>query len=208
MKRILISMLAIFLVIGLASAGAFAWFQDTETSSGNTFTAGTLDLKIKDGGVDWLDGITTAEWTLSNMKPGDAEYGSVDFRNFGSIYANHMEITSDYTITDPPGPESDTEENTPANEMAGEMIITEMVYSYGSTEVNCLPLITDANGNGVKDIYDLKTGGVNNLPLLQSGTQLASLSMTVQFNPGAGNNFQGDILNLTMIFTLNQDSSQ
>ena len=208
-KKLLLLTLALLLVAGMAGTGTFAYFQDTETSTGNTFTAGTLDLKIKDGGLYWSDGIATAEWALSNMKPGDTAYGSVDLKNFGSVYANHMEITCDYTITDPPGPESDTEENTPAGKMAGEMAIITMTYTYNSTEVNCLPLITDANLNGVKDLYDLKVGGgVDNLPLVQSGTQFGRLDMIVQFNPNASNDFQGDTLNLTVIFTLNQDASQ
>ncbi len=208
-KKLLLLTLALLLVAVMVGAGTFAYFSDTETSTANAFTAGTMDLKIKDGGEFWSDGITTAEWTLSNMKPGDAKYGSVDFKNFGSVYADHMEITCDYIITDPPGPESDTEENTPADKMAGEIIITIMAYSYDTNEVNCLPQITDANENGVKDIYDLKAcGGVDNLPLVQSGTQFGRLDMIVQFNPEAGNDFQGDILNLTMIFTLNQDASQ
>ena len=208
MKKIVLGLMVIVLTVGLVGAGAMAYFQDTETSTGNTYTAGTLDLKIRDVGVNWTDGIATAEWSLSNMKPGDTAYGSIDFKNFGSIYADHMEITCDYTITDPPGPESDAEENTPADKMAGEIIISEMVYSYNATEVDCLPLLNDANGNGVKDLYDLKAAAVDNLPLWQTGTQFANLSMTLQLNPGAGNDFQGDTLNLTVIFTLNQDASQ
>ena len=48
MRKLLLSMLATFLVIGLVGAGTYAWFQDTETSTENTFTAGTMDLKIRD----------------------------------------------------------------------------------------------------------------------------------------------------------------
>jgi predicted ribosomally synthesized peptide with SipW-like signal peptide len=211
-KRFLIGSLAIVLVLGM-TGGAFAFFSDTETSSGNTFTAGTLDLKIKDGSMFWSDGISTAEWHLSNMKPGDtypehsSMYGSIDFKNTGSIYADHIEITCSYTIVDPPGPESDID-GTSADAMAGEMIITTMDYVFNATVVDCLPLITDANGNGYKDLYDLQAGGVDDLPLMQSGVQQARLDMILQFNPLAGNDYQGDTLNLTMIFTLNQHSSQ
>ncbi len=213
MRKFLIALLAVALSLGVMG-GAFAYFQDTETSTGNTFTAGTLDLKIKDGGLYWSDGIATAEWHLSNMEPGDtypehtSMYGSIDFKNFGSVYADHMEVTSSYTITDPVGPESDTEENTPADEMAGQMVITTLTYVYNTTEVDCLPLLTDSNANSYKDLYDLKASGVDNLPLLQTGTQTARLDMILQFNSGAGNNFQGDTLDLTMEFTLEQDSSQ
>ena len=208
MKQTLISVIVIGLIALTAGAGTYAYFSDTETSTGNTFTAGTMDLKIKDGGEYWTDGITTAEWTLPNMLPGDSTYGSVSFKNVGSIYADHMEIGADYTITDPPGPESDTQENTPADDMAGNMTITVMEYTYDSTKIDCLPLIANMNGNGVKDLYDLKYGGVDGLPLAQSGEQPAYIDMLVQFNPNAGNNFQGDTLNLTMIFTMNQDASQ
>lgn len=84
-RQVLVSLLVIGLIsLGLGT-GTYAYFSDSEVSSGNTFSAGTLDLKIKDGGDSWSDGIGT-EWTLSNMKPGGAEeYGSVDFLNDGSI---------------------------------------------------------------------------------------------------------------------------
>ena len=46
MKRILLS-LGMIVFIGAVVAGATgAFFSDTETSSGNTFAAGELDLKI------------------------------------------------------------------------------------------------------------------------------------------------------------------
>jgi len=53
------------LIIGAASmligAGTVAYFSDTETSTGNTFTAGTLDLKLSHSSLGpWTDGVT---WT-------------------------------------------------------------------------------------------------------------------------------------------------
>lgn len=47
MKKILFSVMAVVLCLGLMG-GAFAYFSDTETSSGNTFTAGTIDLEMND----------------------------------------------------------------------------------------------------------------------------------------------------------------
>lgn len=46
MKRILLSLLVVGVVGGAALAGSRAFFSDTETSTGNTFTAGDIDLKI------------------------------------------------------------------------------------------------------------------------------------------------------------------
>jgi len=46
MKRILISLSIIGIVSAIAIGATTAYFSDTETSTGNTFTAGSIDLKI------------------------------------------------------------------------------------------------------------------------------------------------------------------
>ena len=71
MKKIILSLAAIVFV-GAAVAGATgAFFSDVETSTGNTFTAGALDLKVDD--VQHYDGLVcnniTAgifQWALEN----------------------------------------------------------------------------------------------------------------------------------------------
>ncbi|MDD5433725.1 MAG: TasA family protein [Candidatus Pacebacteria bacterium] len=45
-KKIIISLAIIGIVGAIAVGGTVAYFTDTETSTGNTFTAGTLDLKV------------------------------------------------------------------------------------------------------------------------------------------------------------------
>lgn len=80
MKKILTSVLTIALVVTVVAGATVANFYDTETSTNNTFTAGTLDLKTNN-----TDG-TTASYTLSNIKPGDwALAGQVVLKNAGSI---------------------------------------------------------------------------------------------------------------------------
>lgn len=62
-----------------AGAGTLAYFSDTETSTGNTFTAGTLSIDN--------NGLTNAvAITIPNMAPGDVtgEY-SVTIKNDGDI---------------------------------------------------------------------------------------------------------------------------
>jgi len=46
MKKIIISLSIISAVAALAIVGTVAYFSDTETSTGNTFTAGSVDLKV------------------------------------------------------------------------------------------------------------------------------------------------------------------
>jgi predicted ribosomally synthesized peptide with SipW-like signal peptide len=221
-KKILASMLIIAVASTLLGAGTIAYFSDTETSKGNTFTVDPgPDLKIKDGGEYWSDGIGP-EWTLSDMKPGNSVYGSVDLKNFGTS-ADHLEITCNYTIYDPPGPESDTD-GTPADDMAKQMIITVCdYYSDGwyihllsGTQTGTPPqppgytehdwMMNDVDGDGKITLYDLNNDPADNLPLPDGWT--TTFDMILKFSEDAGNEFQGDTLNVTMIFTLNQHSSQ
>jgi len=45
-KKIIISLTVIGIVAAIAIGGTIAYFNDTETSSGNIFTAGSIDLKV------------------------------------------------------------------------------------------------------------------------------------------------------------------
>ncbi|OGZ33009.1 MAG: hypothetical protein A2174_03420 [Candidatus Portnoybacteria bacterium RBG_13_41_18] len=84
MKKILISLMTIGVVAGMVViGGTTAFFSDTETSTGNTFTAGALDLSIDNS--SYLNGVFNAatSWLLANdltgklffdfhdLKPGD-----------------------------------------------------------------------------------------------------------------------------------------
>jgi len=79
MKKILISLLGLILVIGLVGLGVFAYFSDTETSNGNIFTAGTLDLNIDGGNTN------VVKFTVANMRPGNQPKGSYNLKNVGTI---------------------------------------------------------------------------------------------------------------------------
>src|SRR3990167_10752343 len=62
---ILLSIAVITAAVVIAAAATFAFFTDTETSTGNNFTAGRLDLKIND--QDDPEAIVFFE----DLKPGD-----------------------------------------------------------------------------------------------------------------------------------------
>jgi len=67
MKKILGLAIGAILIIGLVAGGTWAYFQDTETSSTNSITAGTLDLKIDAG-----DANVNIIAALADKKPGDS----------------------------------------------------------------------------------------------------------------------------------------
>jgi predicted ribosomally synthesized peptide with SipW-like signal peptide len=115
MNKIMISLMTIALVGILIGGGVYAYFSDVETSTDNTFTAGTLNLEVG------VNDPTTANITVSNLKPTDtgnaANWLTV---NSGSISGNLTiaisAITNDEnTLTEP---EIDAGDNTPA---AGEL---------------------------------------------------------------------------------------
>jgi len=83
-RKILISIFVIGILALAVGWGTYSYFSDTETSSGNTFTAGTLDLKVNDNddpnvvhveigpiypgwgtGTEWGRGTYT--WILKNV---------------------------------------------------------------------------------------------------------------------------------------------
>ena len=81
-KKILISLSVIAAVAAIVIGGTVAYFSDVETSTGNTFTAGSIDLKIDN--TSYLNGVLSpsTSWTLndltdqlffnfSDLKPGD-----------------------------------------------------------------------------------------------------------------------------------------
>jgi len=84
MKKVLFAIMAIVLCVGLIG-GAFAYFSDTQASTGNTFTAGNVWLEMANSsGVYSKTNAVFA--TVGNMAPGH-EVGpyNVGFKNAGSI---------------------------------------------------------------------------------------------------------------------------
>src|SRR6056297_2747647 len=93
MRRALFSILLIGIVAVGATVGGLAAFNDTERSSGNTFTAGDLDLKI-----DWeqywngelidnqpmIDLDEMPIFSLKDIKPGDEGEATISLH----VYTN------------------------------------------------------------------------------------------------------------------------
>jgi predicted ribosomally synthesized peptide with SipW-like signal peptide len=92
MKKLLILTMSIVLALGMIGS-AFAYFSDTETSTGNSFTAGTLNLDVTifgDGPAGKVDVHENADGTndyvvFSDLAPGDS--GSIvwNITNTGSL---------------------------------------------------------------------------------------------------------------------------
>ena len=238
-KKLIVSLSVIGVVAAIAIGGTIAYFSDVETSAGNTITAGTLDLKIRDQDEAYKDGVT-ATWTATDVKPGNEYAFLVPFvqltKTYGSFAADHLEITADYAVVEEaPCLESDTDYQTNfhPDAMAKEMLVTRCVYKEDAKCIDCLtgkhfdgydPINGVCVGNvletrndwkiedqtpldGKISFYDLKNDALDNLPPV-TNIMTPQFEMGVKFAESAGNDFQGDIFDLTMIFRLNQDANQ
>ncbi len=177
------------LLISMGGIGTWAYFQDTETSTGNVFAAGTLDLKTDD-----VDGVSQTLYA-SNLKPGDNVSGSITLKNAGSVAGATLDLVFSYVESDSsPNPADMSTDATAA-------VIEVTTLNYGIDDL--LPGISDYQPNGYTDIEDLKNANLAG----QTGIDASAtkdFTITVQFRGDAGHDFQSDGINITMTFTLNQ----
>ncbi|MFH1183279.1 MAG: TasA family protein [Candidatus Moraniibacteriota bacterium] len=94
MKNIIKSLVIVVAVAAVASVATWAYFYDSSSSTGNTFSAGTLILKLSDNNEALTTGDITASFGGTNLKPGDAlPQQTMTVRNDGTIDANHIDLT-------------------------------------------------------------------------------------------------------------------
>jgi len=100
MKKILLSVLTIGLVVVVAFGATRALFSDTETSTGNTFSAGTIDIAI-DGKNPW-----EGSWNIEDMKPCETGYITFNIQNPGdnplNVWKTIKNITTDEGVMTEP----------------------------------------------------------------------------------------------------------
>ncbi|MCL5435665.1 MAG: CalY family protein [Patescibacteria group bacterium] len=79
MKKIIVSLAIVAAVATVAVGATMSYFNDTETSAGNTISAGTIDISV-DGQNPWQK-TYTKEWT--DFKPGVTQYIQFTVTNEG-----------------------------------------------------------------------------------------------------------------------------
>ncbi len=148
MKKILGLALAAVLVMAMVGGGTWAYFSDTETSSDNLITAGTLDLKIGATGAEADVNYTILSAGISNATPGDAEDDYASIKYSGTVTDNYLGVEIDAithgggTLTEP---ETDAGDGANAGSLGGKVKVGFWID-------------TDANGWEDGDYY-LKNDG-------------------------------------------------
>jgi spore coat-associated protein N len=205
------------LIILVVAGGTWAFFSDTETSSNNQFSAGTLNLKLSDADQTDVDGVT-ASFGGNALKPGDTVGPStVTLKNTGSLNANHVDIKFQNTVTDNP---SYNAADLGANIADMSTVLTASALSYVGNNllVQTVPGTFDntyieaadnaGNNNGVITLNELNNVIIQGLaaPAANNGTSVFSIIVTVA--SAVGNGIQGDVVSVTVTFGLYQDASQ
>jgi len=87
MKKILGLIIASLLIIAICTVGTWAYFSDTETSTGNSLSTGTLDLS-------WTnqEGVPLP-FNAGNMAPGDTVEARISINNNGNLQLRYVMTT-------------------------------------------------------------------------------------------------------------------
>ena len=196
-KKMLLSLLVIGVVSVSAGAGTWAYFSDTETSTDNTFTAGTLDIVIPN------------TFNFGDVAPGDVKTETITIENKGSIAAKSVFLELD--VVDSENGVADTEPEGVAETALGTDVydISKMIeitsITYDGVDIS--GYYFNGNGNGYLDLDDLNNDGEveinNNVDLGASTTATVIIEMTLHTT--TDNEYQGDMSTVTEIVTVTQD---
>ena len=203
MKRILLSLMTIAMVGALIGGGVFAYFSDTETSTENVFTAGTLDLNLDGGNTN------VVKFTVSNVKPGDSDGGTWTVANVGTI-AGYLDLES-ISVSEAIGTTTDPEEaDEPTSADTTQLGNYLMVH-----------LFVDTNNNGSWDVGETDIFGTSAVPaaintiagnyelnlslVATTGTNYITLTWSVATS--TDNRIQGDSVTLNITFELKQQAA-
>jgi spore coat-associated protein N len=208
-KKILVSLSVIGAVAAIAIGGTIAYFSDTETSTGNTFTAGTLDLIVKANGQDINGG---AIFNPSDVKPGDSGTKGITLKSDNNDACGYAVVTLNSDI-----------DNTCVEPEVG-------VDADGCTTVCTTPgcattdgelndymnftIFDDVNGNGVQDAGEadiitdnFTSGGTWSIGQL-NGNQEYKYGIKWNLPTTVGNDAQSDLFSGTFTINITQKRNQ
>ncbi len=198
--------LLIVLVVAVAVTGAtVAYFSDVETSQGNYFTAGTLDLS-----VDTENPLTSTKFTITNLAPGDTQSVTYVLKNEGSIDGfldmENIAVTSQENgCNEPETAAGDTSCGKPGNG-EGELSARVTMTLYMDDDCDGSKQSGEATiySGAMKDVaasYDI------NRALSSGSTQCVGADF-VWTSSAQDNVAQGDTATLAVTFELAQTSAQ
>ncbi|WP_396613721.1 TasA family protein (plasmid) [Haloferax sp. S1W] len=188
------------LTIGAGSAatgvGTFALFSDTESSTENTLSAGTLSL---------ADGAASTMFSVTNLAPTEkTSVYSVILENDGTLDGS-LDIDLSVTENDSDATAGDDgNEDIEAADFAKALNV--LTFTVGDTDV------LETSFNGSATVWDIVNSSgqsddssVRDIPLNSGNEKEFSFQVELQ---DVGNPYQADGVDITFDFELNQKDSQ
>ncbi|MEM0449721.1 MAG: TasA family protein [Methanomassiliicoccales archaeon] len=187
-KRMVMLAIGAMLAAALIAGGAYAYFSDTETSSGNQFSAGSLDLVLGTAG--------SMPISFINMVPGSSGSSYIQVQNQGSIVAE-LRI-SGQNLVDAEGMNYEPETNTAE---PGDL----------SSNVD-IEIFVDANANGLRDageslLWSGKLNAFNGATVTYGEMAIgATVNIGIYYSvpTTVGNEIMGDTVTFDIVFVLQQ----
>ncbi len=207
MKNIIKSLIVVVAVAAVAGGATYAYFSDTATMSGVTFSTGTMDLKIDDniasGTQHWVDGFDIfddgfkmengfmgtndrasfakflASSGLENLAPGEEHEQIIDIKNVGTI---NGEATIKFDAT-------------PSNTLMAQYLYLTVFYKLETQNENSFTQIASGPLSAWDGTYDL--GALN-------ANKVGNVKIVWKISPEANQGMQGQNINLKTTFGLNQ----
>ena len=198
-SKIAMSLLVIVVALTMIVGSTVAYFGDIGNVSGNTFSSGTLIMKI-----NGLDNAPAAWRSDSNWAPGQSVSGTLQFQNVGTVAANHIFYTfnefGDTTFMD--------NIHVTALDEIFDGVSTGDQVAAAAAQVGDgqLPLTLRELTSVDWYAFDNVAGGD---PSVINGSTTASdysLSFTFTFNPDAGDTLQGKIAGFDLVCRASQET--
>jgi len=215
MKKIVISLSVITAVAAIVIGATTAYFSDTETSVGNTFSAGTIDIAI-DAQNPW-----TRNYSIGDLKPGETGYINFDITNVGQNPVNVSKNLSNWNestgligyacpaggghgynggnVSSEPECVKAQDNGSDLNNVQSQIIYDLSVKVYGSAgETNLIwwqDIYTDAEGQSLTNVYGQEQ--YVDLGMIPVGGHML-VKQSYHFDYNAGNEYQGDELSFNI----------
>lgn len=197
--------MTIALVATSAVGATRAYFIDTETSAGNTFASGTLDLA-----VDSENPLTSAKFNVTNMKPGSQPKGTFNLQNVGTVNGyidleNIVVTNNENSCLEPEQEAGDTSCGNPGLD-EGELQDVVNVRLFNDLDCNGWVGTGDTtfyNGlvNGLASSYELNTA-------LNAGQNACVTAIFDWWSTSDDSKAMGDDMSIDMTFELGQTTGQ
>lgn len=204
MKKIVGLAIAAFMIITMVGGGTWAYFSDTESSTNNSLSAGTLDLNV-DGG----DAAVTT-FSVSDVAPGDSGSDNTTLANAGSL-SGELDISTSAITNTPGGGGTEYEGGSGelgANAQIAMYVDVDQSDDWSSGDIGLKSDNTTYNHPTALDYATIDSYDTKSWDAVETMAASGADNFVVmwQVPTGTGNDVQGDSISFDITFVLEQSA--